>query len=81
MEQKASRLDSLKIDRDAQTGGGPSKWLWGLGGSALAALVLIGIWIFGDAENEPASAALPTETEAQDPAPVRAANASLLDAA
>lgn len=81
MEKESSRLEGLKIDRDSAAGGSSSKWLWGLGGSGIAALILFGIWIFGDAENESASAALTSETETQTPAPVRAANASLLDAA
>jgi RND family efflux transporter MFP subunit len=81
LDHKTSRLEGLKIDREAQAGGGSSKWLWGLAGSALAALLLIGIWIFGDAENEAANAALPTEAASQAPAAARPANASLLDAA
>lgn len=81
MSDKTSRLEGLKIDRDAQASGSSSKWLWGLGGSGAAVLLLVGIWIFSDAENETASAALPTEATSQTSAPVRAANASLLDAA
>jgi len=81
VDQKSSRLEGLKIDRDAHASGGASKWVWGLGGSLIAVLLLLGFWAIGDADNEPASAAQTSDATPQASAPARPANASLLDAA
>jgi RND family efflux transporter MFP subunit len=74
-------LEGLKIDREAPKGGGRSNWLWGAAGGGVAAILLIGLWFFADAEVEQANAAAPIDAAAQPAAAARPANASLLDAA
>lgn len=81
MENKTTRLEGLKIDRDAHGQSGGSKWVWALTGGGVAAVVLVGAWLLSDADVEPASAAAQIETAAQPATPVRPADASLLDAA
>ncbi len=81
MDHKTSRLEELRIDRNAQASGGSSKLVWALGGSLIAALLLIGYWMIGGTDSDSSNAAMPAEAARQTTAPARPANASLLDAA
>jgi RND family efflux transporter MFP subunit len=58
MSANISRLDDLKIDRNAAQGNDSPKWIWPLSLVTTAALLTVGVWLFVGAEGESANAAM-----------------------
>ena len=77
MEQSTSKLDGLRISRDAEPGGGARRWPWVAGAAIAVVLAAAGTWAFSGSQGPaPQQSASPASAVAS---PVLASD-SLLDA-